>query len=170
MRSDSRVSFLRPRALVRPGAGAFLALCALVGLAGGCRARDGSPEATARSVWRAALSGDAKAFASLYPTREELRALFEEATATRMSTAIEAAAAKLPTKPPPIVIAELRVEKEVDVAAGQGGLRKAVRVARLRMRVQMQGVGGAEGEDTMIVVRVGETWRALPKEAASLVP
>ena len=143
---------------------------ACAALVGGCRARDGSPEATARSVWRAALSGDAKAFRSLYPTSAELGQLFDEATAARMHTGLEAAAAKLPMKPPPIVIADLRVEKEADVLAGQGGLRQPMRAARVRLRIEMRAVEGAEGDDTMILVRIGDVWRALPKEAAAILP
>jgi hypothetical protein len=130
---------------------------------GACRAPDATPESAAREVWKAVLTGAAERFRSLYPIEAELKDLFEPEMAARFWGQIQTAFGKLPdpARAPKVELQEVTVEREIDVPAG-GGLKITARFAKARVRMK---VIYAETDDEMALVRVGERWRALPKEA-----
>ena len=140
-----------------------LVAAALLLFLGGCRAPDSTPESVAREVWKAALTGAADKLRSLYPTEAELKTLFEPEMAARFWGLLQTALGKLPdpARAPKVEILEVQIEREVDVPAG-GGLKMASRFAKARVRMK---VIWAESDDEMALVRIGQRWRALPKEA-----
>ena len=73
----------------------------------------------------------------------------------------------MPSKPPRINITEIKIEKEADVPPGNG-LLKPSRFARVRLKIELPRV--EPEDDVMTLVRIGESWRALPKAAAKLLP
>lgn len=135
----------------------------------GCKTKDGTPDATARTVWRAAVAGDGAAFRAMYPSEAELRKVFEPALAEKLLGQVNLGAAKVPVKPPRIQVSDVKVETEAEAPAGKG-LLVPTRLARVRLTIKIPGIKDAEQDDQMALLRVGEVWRALPKEALSLVP
>jgi hypothetical protein len=136
----------------------------------GCRAKDATPEAAARTFWRALMSADAAAFRAIYPSRAELEAAFDAEHARRFLEQIAGGAAKLPSRPPPIRVLGTKVDKEVDVPPGKG-LARSSRMARVLVRVRKQlPTGEEESDDPLVTIRIGEAWRVLPLEAEKLLP
>lgn len=131
-----------------------LALCA-------CKPTDAAPDSVARAVWAAAKAGDAEKLRALYASEEEMARLFEPALAARFGAQVRASLGALPKRPPAVQLDEVKVEKEADAPAGNG-LRAPTHFARVRIRLRVVDVAG---DDEMPLVRIGEKWRALPKEA-----
>jgi hypothetical protein len=135
-------------------------------LALSCRSGDRSPEAAARGVWEAVLAGDGARFRALYPSDEEIRALFEPEMASRLLARIQGALGALPRRRPPVEVLDVRILGEIEAPAG-AGLRAPAHLARARLRIRF---AGAESEDEIPLVRLAGKWRALPKEALRFAP
>jgi len=155
------------RAAVFPLALALAASLVASLFLGGCKGKDGSPDAVVRTVWLAAIAGKGEDFRAMYPTEGQLRALFEPAFAQQLLDQIESGAKSVPRKPPKVDVTDIEIEKEADAPAGNG-LTKPARLARVKLKIKLPTVE-PEG-DTMMLVKLGNVWRALPKAASKLLP
>jgi hypothetical protein len=141
----------------------FLAM-ALLALA--CKATESSPDGVTRAVWASVVDGDAKKLRELYPSAQELQSLFEPDTAARLASQIDTAVSALSKRASQVQLVDAKILKETDVAAGSGLLQKA-HLAKVHVALRVLNI---DTDDDMALVRVGDVWRALPKEALKLIP
>src|SRR5262249_785803 len=140
------------RELVVPMAVALLAFA--------CKSNDSSPDGVTRAVWASVVDGDTKKLRELYPTAQELQSLFDSDTAARLASQIDTAVSALSKRSSQVQLVGTKILKEADVAPGSGLLQKA-HLARVHVALRVLNI---DTDDDMALVRLGEVWRALPKE------